>query len=89
MTEQYDPYQNAVAERINGILKQEFIDDIGIRDIKLMKLLIENSIEIYNQERPHYSNFMLTPEQMHLQSNIKMRTYKKQKTGHQNDLVPS
>ena len=25
MTEQYDPYQNAVAERINGILKQEFI----------------------------------------------------------------
>ena len=54
-----------------------------------MKLLIENSIEIYNQERPHYSNFMLTPEQIHLQSNIKMRTYKKQKTGHQNDLVPS
>lgn len=89
MTERYDPYQNAVAERINGILKQEFIGDIKIRDIELMKLLIENSIEIYNQERPHYSNFMLTPEQMHLQSEIKMRTYKKQKTEYQNDLVLS
>ena len=44
-----------------------------------MKLLIENSIEIYNQERPHYSNYMLTPEQMHLQSAIKMRTYKTKK----------
>lgn len=89
MTERYDPYQNAVAERINGILKQEFIGDIKIRDIELMKLLIENSIEIYNQDRPHYSNYMLTPEQMHLQSAIKMRTYKKQKTEYQNDLVLS
>ena len=89
MTERYDPYQNAVAERINGILKQEFIGDVKIRDIGLMKLLIENSIEIYNQERPHYSNFMLTPEEMHLQSKIKMRTYKKQKTEYQNDLVLS
>lgn len=89
MTEKYDPYQNAVAERINGILKQEFIGDIKITDIGLMKLLIENSIEIYNQERPHYSNYMLTPEQMHLQSEIKMRTYKKQKTEYQNDLVLS
>lgn len=89
MTERYDPYQNAAAERINGILKQEFIGDVKIRDIGLMKLLIENSIEIYNQERPHYSNFMLTPEEMHLQSKIKMRTYKKQKTEYQNDLVLS
>lgn len=79
MTEKYDPYQNAVAERINGILKQEFIGDVKIKDIELMKLLIENSIEIYNQERPHYSNYMLTPEQMHLQSAIKMRTYKTKK----------
>jgi len=89
MTEQYDPYQNAVAERINGILKQEFIGDIKIRDIELMKLLIDNSIEIYNQERPHYSNLMLTPQQMHLQSSIKMRTYKTKKTEHQNNLVLS
>ena len=89
MTEKYDPYQNAVAERVNGILKQEFLCGIQANDFDLMKILIDSSIKIYNEERPHFSNFLLTPEQMHRQSKIKMRTYKKQKTEYQNDLVPS
>ena len=89
MTEKYDPYQNAVAERINGILKQEFIGGCQIKNIDLMRALIKNSIQIYNQERPHYSNFLLTPQQMHQQEKIVMRTYKKQKTEYQNDLVLS
>lgn len=46
-------------------------------DVKTMKMLVRESIEIYNTVRPHYSSFMLTPEQMHQQSEIKMRTYKK------------
>jgi len=83
MTEKYDPYQNAVAERINGILKQEFILDFAISNIDLMERLIKNAIEIYNVERPHYSNFMLTPELMHQQAAIQMRTYKKTKTEYQ------
>lgn len=76
MTEKYDPYENAVAERINGILKQEF--NIAKYDtaLKLKKKLIKESIEIYNNERPHLSNHMLTPIQMHAQSSIKMKTYK-------------
>ena len=78
MTEKYDPYQNAVAERINGILKQEFIGDIFINDLGVMKKLIDNSIQIYNQKRPHYSNFYKTPNQMHLQNHVQMRTYKQQ-----------
>ena len=89
MTEQYDPYQNAVAERINGILKQEFLCGIRTNDFDLMKILIDSSIKIYNEERPHFSNFLLTPRQMHRQSEIKMRTYKKQKTEYQNDLILS
>ena len=44
MTEQYDPYQNAVAERINGILKQEFLCGIQTNDIDLMKMLIGASL---------------------------------------------
>jgi putative transposase len=76
MTEKYDPYQNAVAERINGILKQEFLDGITTKDLQLMSLLVAQSIHIYNKERPHYSNYYLTPEKMHKQSKIKMRTYK-------------
>jgi len=77
MTEKYDPYQNAVAERINGILKQEFIRGISIKDIRLMEKLITQSIQIYNQERPHLSCQMKTPNEMHQQQLIKIKTYKK------------
>ena len=54
-----------------------------------MKTLIDSSIKIYNEDRPHFSNFMLTPQQMHQQSELKMRTYRKQKTEYQNDLILS
>lgn len=78
MTEQYDPYENAIAERVNGILKQEFINGIDIQDCKLMTLLIKQSVQIYNEDRPHSSCNMKTPEQMHKQRNIRIKTYKKQ-----------
>lgn len=77
MTEKYDPYQNAVAERINGILKQEFIKGILVGDVKLMSKLVKQSINIYNQERPHYSCHMNTPNFMHRQREIIIKTYKK------------
>ena len=38
--------------------------------------------EIYNTERPHFSLYMQTPEQTHLKENIKIRTYKKEKSDH-------
>lgn len=76
MTESYDPYQNAVAERVNGILKQEFLINTKNIDLKTMKILVRQSIDIYNQYRPHWSCNMLTPNQMHKQKNIKIRTYK-------------
>lgn len=76
MTESYDPYANAVAERVNGVLKQEFIGPTNQINIKTMQDLVSNSIKIYNQIRPHYSCFMKTPEEMHVQREIKIRTYK-------------
>jgi len=77
MTESYDPYANAVAERVNGILKQEFqLEDYNV-ELSVMKDLVRNSVEIYNQKRPHYSCHMKTPEQMHKQAQIKIRSYKK------------
>jgi putative transposase len=76
MTNNGDPYENAVAERINGILKQEFAIDRYHQDLKRMQIIVKESIEIYNSQRPHYSNYMLTPHQMHNQSKIQMRTYK-------------
>jgi len=76
MTQNSDPYENAVAERINGILKQEFLIDTYHQDIPTMKKIMQETIEIYNNQRPHYSNYMLTPRQMHEQNKIQMRTYK-------------
>mgnify|MGYP000707641066 CR=1 FL=1 len=73
MTEAYDPYENAVAERINGILKQEFIGNTKNLDLVIMQKLIANSVDIYNRKRPHYSCDYSTPEQMHKQKNIKIK----------------
>lgn len=76
MTQNSDPYENAVAERINGILKQEFMIDTYHLELFLMKKLMAEVINKYNQIRPHWSNYMLTPNQMHMQKSIKMKTYK-------------
>ena len=80
MTQNSDPYENAVAERVNGILKQEFFIDKFNIATKLRKKMVEESIEIYNELRPHYSNYYLTPNQMHNQNKISMRTYKRKNT---------
>ena len=76
MTESYDPYANAIAERVNGILKAEFIGYKNNESIETMGKLVRNSIEIYNQQRPHFSCFYKTPNQMHMQNSIKIKTYK-------------
>jgi len=76
MTESYDPYANAVAERVNGILKGEFIGYKNKHSLSIMKQLVKNSITIYNERRPHYSCYYKTPGAMHLQKEVKIRTYK-------------
>ena len=66
MTEKYDPYENSIAERVNGILKQEF--DISDRRLTKVEAInnINRSICIYNNERPHLSCEMMTPNEAHL-----------------------
>jgi len=76
MTENYDPYANAIAERVNGILKQEFLLEDYQVDIQTMKLIVKDAVRIYNTKRPHWSCYMKTPEQMHKQRKIEIRTYK-------------
>lgn len=77
MTESYDPYANAVAERVNGILKQEFLLENYRVKLPVMKELVKKSIEIYNTKRPHLSCEMRTPEQMHKQDSVKIKSYKR------------
>lgn len=85
MTEKYDPYENAIAERVNGILKQEFDIAKNITCLNLKKKLIASAIDIYNNRRPHLSNQMLTPAQMHQQNKLKRKQYKSKKLS--NDII--
>jgi putative transposase len=64
MTDGYDCYQNALAERMNGILKQEFIIET-CNTGKELEVLIKESINTYNNERPHLSLNMKTPNFIH------------------------
>lgn len=80
MTESYDPYANAVAERVNGILKQEFLIGVQDLDIDIVKTIVKQSVKIYNNSRPHTSCYMATPQKTHLQQEMKIRTYKSKKS---------
>lgn len=80
MTETYDPYANAIAERVNGILKQEFIPDGKNINLVDMQKIIKQSVDIYNHERPHWSCHLLTPQQMHEQQELTRKTYRNKKT---------
>jgi putative transposase len=64
MTDGYDCYQNALAERINGILKQEFLF-VKTKDKNDLESLIKQSINTYNRLRPHDSLNYKTPSFMH------------------------
>jgi putative transposase len=73
MTDGYDCYQNALAERINGILKDEFLIHT-YKDLKQARKVIEESIYIYNNKRPHLSLNYKTPECMHKKSPVELTT---------------
>lgn len=62
MTQNSDPRENAIAERINGIIKQEFLDS-WYATFEDAKRQITEAVDIYNNERIHSSLNMLTPAQ--------------------------
>jgi putative transposase len=61
MTEEYHCYENAIAERVNGILKDEFYIDQVFFSTRHAALAIKNAIEIYNSKRLHLSLGYKTP----------------------------
>lgn len=65
MTENGDPLENAVAERVNGIIKEEYLDCYQVETLKEAASLLEQVVELYNKERPHMSISNLSPEQIH------------------------
>ena len=66
-TQKYDPYENAIAERINGILKYEFGLRKTLPNLEVARKVVSQAVEIYNNERLHWSLDLKTPEYVHQQ----------------------
>ena len=69
MTENGDPLENAIAERVNGIIKEEYLDAYEVNNIKEARELLDRVIQLYNNDRPHLSISNLTPNQVHHSQN--------------------
>ena len=68
MTEKGDPYENAVAERVNGILKSDWIDEDCFESFQAAKERIDQIVILYNSLRPHASCDWLTPLEAELRT---------------------
>ena len=67
MASKGNPYENAIAERVNGILKDEYYLDITFATVKEARQATRSAIMLYNDHRPHLSLNYLTPSQKHVE----------------------
>lgn len=75
-------HENPVAERLNGILKQELCMSEIFTDIESAKQAVTKAIKIYNEERPHLSCEMLTPREAHEQGKGILKKLWRQRSGY-------
>ena len=78
MTEDYKPTDNAIAERVNGIIKMEKVYRMHVfKDIECARDTIGRYIQFYNNRRPHMSIGYKTPSKVHLEQGIQQKMWKK------------
>ena len=65
MTEQSDPYENALAERMNRTIKEEFCLDYQLKNKAQAYEAVRQAIWLYNNYRPHQALSLKTPQQQH------------------------
>jgi len=65
MTENGDPLENAIAERVNGIIKEEYLNHYQTANLQEAKKQLQKAISLYNNDRPHMSIGNLTPNKLH------------------------
>ena len=90
MTESGNPYDNPLAERMNGLIKEEFNLYESQESFELTSRRVARTIEVYNSLRPHGSCDDLTPNQAHLKSGeLKKRwkNYRKNRSDQSHDAV--
>lgn len=79
MTEQYDPYENAIAEIINRTLKYKYGLKQTIKNTVLAQKMTQQAVYIYNNFRTHFSLNLRKPAEVHLNPNINYKSYRKSK----------
>jgi transposase InsO family protein len=87
MTQNGDPYENAMAERVNGILKQEWKLDQTFHSFEQAEAAIHHAIYHYNNSRPHASCDYLTPVQAHQQNGTLNKRWKKKSKNKKTNTV--
>lgn len=76
MTENGDPLENPIAERVNGILKTEWLYHRKLSTYHQANSYTAKIIDLYNNERPHSSIDMMTPNQAHSMNGTLRRRWK-------------
>ena len=83
-----NPYENAVAERVNGIFKNEFYLDSNFHSIKHVSRTLKETVAVYNNNRPHASCDYLTPEQAYNQRGLLKKRWKSYRKPPEKYVVP-
>ena len=65
MSRHGDPLENAIAERVNGIIKEEYLSHYAVNTLAEAKQRLERVVQLYNEDRPHMSIGNYTPSQAH------------------------
>jgi transposase InsO family protein len=69
-------YDNAMAERVNGILKDEYLLDQTFKNERLAGLAVDHAVKAYNEKRPHWSLNLKMPENVHQETKPNLSTNK-------------
>jgi transposase InsO family protein len=89
MTEDYKPTDNGIAERVNGIIKDEWLRNMNkFTDIEEARSEMERIITFYNDRRPHMSNDMLTPNEAHAGDGELKKRWKKKNYKRKEEVLP-
>ncbi len=70
MTENGDPLENAIAERVNGIMKEEYLFDYKVKTLSQARKVLEQAVRLYNEDRPHNSIGNNYPNDVHENNNM-------------------
>jgi len=76
MTQSGDPLENPIAERINGIVKNEYLNHFPVNNLKDAKQLLDHVVLRYNKERPHNGCFNMVPDKVHEANTSTLGKYK-------------